>query len=180
LALSLAQVKILYARRDIKKGEEICFTYVGFDDVGERITPEMSREELQKRWGIVCDENCLCYDKKYIQKLNYGKELDTAIVGPGMNPSVSLARVNKLLELEKELNLLQVRMKRTLFDGFQIGIMRKKTMKLGLDYVNEAYELAKRIAHPEYNGLVKMYKMYMELPSAHTVYLLHDRFHKKC
>jgi len=51
---------------------------------------------------------------------------------------------------------------------------RKKTMKLGMDDVSEAYELAKRIAHPENNGLVKMYKMYMENPSAHTVYLLHD------
>jgi len=48
-------VKIRYAIRDIKKGEEICFAYVGFDDIGERITPEKSRQELQKRRGIVCD-----------------------------------------------------------------------------------------------------------------------------
>jgi len=46
----------------------------------------------------------------------------------------------KIVELEKRLNLLQVRVKRTLFDGFHIGITRKKTMKLGLDYVSEAYE----------------------------------------
>jgi len=57
-----------------------------------------------------------------------------------MNPSVSLACVKKIVELEKRLNLLQVRVKRTLFDGFQMGIMRKKTMKLGLDFLSEAYE----------------------------------------
>jgi len=173
-------VKILFAVRDIKKGEEICISYVLFDDIfmnfGEYANLEVIRLGLSQ-YGIVCDANCLCFDKTYSQKLYDGKRLDDWITAarPEVNPSIALTRVKKLLELEKELNLVEVRMKRTLFEGFRIAIMRKKTRELGLDYIREAYELAKRIVHPEQNELVKKYKKYMDDPSALKADLWNER-----
>jgi len=53
--------------------------------------------------------------------------------------------------------------------------MRKKTRELGLDYIREAYELAKRIVHPEHDELEKKYKKYIEDPSTLKADLLNER-----
>jgi len=166
-------VKILSSLRDIKRGEEICIAYAGMDYIGESMGPVVAREVLKSKWGIICDEkSCLCYDKAYNAKLKELKELDDEIIRLRYNPVAALVLVKKLLELEKVLNLLQVRMTRSLFDAFEIAITNESTVKVGLEFVTEAYELAKRIAHPERNGLVKKYKKYMENPSSHLFYLM--------
>jgi len=170
----LIQVKILYALRDIKNREEICFSYLPLVEIFGNGTPDYFRQLLKYKWGIVCDQNCLCFDKTYIQKLNYRKELHKQIFLTKSFPAVALNYAKSLLELEEELNMLQARMKVTLYVAFVHAIGNAETVELGVGYITEAYELAKRIAHPEHNEDVKMYKKFMEDPSSHKAFWLNN------
>jgi len=165
-------VKILYALRDIKEGEEICYSYVSLEEILGNRTPEFSRQLLKHKWGIVCDQKCLCFDKTYNQKLNARKELYKQIYLSKWYPTIALNYTKSLLELEEELNMPQSRMKVSLYVAFTHAIGNARTVELGVRYITEAYELAKRIAHPEHNRFVKEYKGYMEDPSSHRAFWL--------
>lgn len=73
-------VKVLSAVRDIEEGEEICFSYIGFNDVGCDMTAEMSRWFLEGKWGIKCPESCLCRNNNALERIREARELDHDIM----------------------------------------------------------------------------------------------------
>jgi len=174
---------ILFSLRDIKKGEEICNCYTGFDYPSRFETPEKSREVLQRQWGIFCDQNCLCYDKAYCDKIKRRSELNAAIMRFKLTPSSAgrkkipetLALLEELLEFQKEMNFEVINRWLMLDVGFQIAITKQDSVELAIRYITEAYELVRRIVHPEHNEQVKKYQMCMRNPQTHRYYLTMEK-----
>jgi len=149
-----SQINILIALRDIRKGEEICRSYVGFGLITKMVTPEFTRRILRDVWGIVCDKNCVCYDKAYYEKIKLGWELRLSMVRFESAETVNEVFVegNKCVELENQLKLLAVNVRRTLKDGYQINVSEMSSRTLLIVAIESEKQLRN---HPEYNEQVK-------------------------
>lgn len=73
-------VKVLSAVRDIEEREEICFSYIGFNDVSSNMSAEMSRMLLEGKWGIRCPYLCLCRRHNALKRIKEARELDRMIM----------------------------------------------------------------------------------------------------
>jgi len=150
--------------RDIKKGEEICITYTAFSNLEKTETPEMSRLVLLSKWGILCDENCLCYDKAYFEKIQQGRELTKAMARIGdsktRTESFALAAETKMRELKNDLNMSMAMLKKTLDDrdGFQITVKEMTSAEFVVEFLKEAYELKLRDREQSRLVATKKYK----------------------
>jgi len=137
-----SQVNILFALQDIKKGEEVCISYLGFDDIGGNLTPDMGRQLLRANWGITCDQNCLCFNQAHLEKVKRGRELNETLIRFGTAENVSEAQAigQRCLELQKGLDISMTVVKRTLKDGLVITVKEMKStgedeLQLLVDYV---------------------------------------------
>jgi hypothetical protein len=86
-------VFILSSEKDIQKGEEICISYAQCDDPGNSTTPDMARDRLVGKWGIVCTLGCRCYDRNLALLWPKMKLLDAKIMSSGSQGDVSSALV---------------------------------------------------------------------------------------
>ena len=72
---------VLYAEREILKGEEICIRYRNMLDVRiDYTTAESYRDFLRTKWSINCPGNCFCRRKKTQKLLKEARTLDEMIV----------------------------------------------------------------------------------------------------
>ena len=64
-----SKVKILYAQREIRIGEEICISYELLSEIFYELSLTLAdiailrrrgKERLVKKWGIICNADCLC------------------------------------------------------------------------------------------------------------------------
>jgi len=146
-------VKILFALRDIKRDDEICISYVRFNDLHRTETPEGSREVLRLRWGIICDENCLCFDAAYCENIKKGRELDnvmgliTPLGSVVCKSSKILGTVKKCLRsalMAADLDLSVIIVKKTPHEeGYQVAVKEMNSFESGMRFLNEVYESAK-------------------------------------
>jgi len=129
---------------DIKKGEEICVSYFGYDDLHSTMTADNARLFLQHQRGIVCDENCLCFNEEHLQKIKLGRELAKALVSLGSaviqrhNGAEAHAAAERCVELQRLLPFSIIVVKRTPTDGFQIIIKEVQAQELISNYLDEA------------------------------------------
>jgi len=142
---------ILVSLRDLKKDEEICISYVvGPLNLSETRTPEMIRENLRLKWGIVCNPNCLCFhDRFYCEKIKFARVLEKAmrlIVESGSvgNADVESYITTRLGQLERNGGLRElsvIGLKRTVELGFQILPMEVNSALSLIEFLtNELFE----------------------------------------
>ena len=65
---------------------------------------------------------------------------------------------------------------RILFDAFQVAILKKATLKEGIGYITEAYNIACAVFSPN-SSCAKDFKMYLDKPSNHHYYLARESQH---
>jgi hypothetical protein len=166
------QVKILYSERPIEEGEEICIAYVSYDDISSNLSPTKTRFSLQTEWGITCPEDCICRDTERHEIVQESRELDSLIyhMGSTNNPAGALRAVKKLVDnLESHFHILTNK-QRAYYDGFQIAIMKRKTIPLGKVYAKKSYDIISSLKHPLSEDVLDL-KQWMEDPRTHTNYL---------
>jgi hypothetical protein len=62
---------------------------------------------------------------------------------------------------------------RTLFDAFQMAIMKKSTLPEGIEFIREAQQIMSSAVSPN-SAAAKRYKSYLENPSSHRYYLMNE------
>ena len=170
------RVKVLFAVRDIQMGEEICINYARLDDPDNPRSPYRTRAILEGKWGIRCPENCYCWNKNVLKLLTEARELDASIPHLAATGRVSEAMetVEKLLKIRESMQASFILMKRTFYDGFTVGILQKKTMEQGQEYIRRAFEISANIvSNPDSPQSLK-YEKYMKDPSKHPSFLMEE------
>jgi len=78
------------------------------------------------------------------------KALDSSIFALGSQgkTGAALMAVTKLIENHEILRSSLISKERTLYDGFQIAVTKKKTCKQAEEYLRQAYEIASSILSP--------------------------------
>jgi hypothetical protein len=171
--IAFLQVKILFSERPIEEGEEICICYANYDDVGSKLTHVESRLLLQTKWGITCPDDCPCRDTERHKIINESRELYSMVYQMGCtgNPEGALRALKKLIEnLESHIHSL-MNLQTAYNDGFQIAIMKRKTIPLGIEYVKKSYDIRSSLQHPLSPKILE-YKRWVENPRLHRNYLL--------
>jgi hypothetical protein len=126
-------------------------------DASKTLSAEICRAILEVKWGIVCEPSCLCYDAGMQRILERSRELDSKILQfASISPDRSLGAVKQLLENHGRMGSSFIGKERTLYDGFQIAIVRSKTMSLAHKYIREAYEINSSIMHPKSEKTLKL------------------------
>ena len=169
------KVKILFSEREIQEGEEICFSYKNHTDISAGVSFEYGRSILNLKWGIRCPPTCLCYDHEAEKIKNKCFQLDKDIMDLAVHGQVekALTKAKSLLKYEEENGYSWCSKKRTLYDAFQVAIMKKKTLKEGEEYIRKVCEIMHRILHPDSEDCRK-YDTYAKTPSSHRNYLISD------
>jgi hypothetical protein len=136
-------VKILYSTSEILPGEEICISYTGCFDFAQQLPPN----DLSK-WGFGHDADCAWLNSPSLIKR--GHELDEMIKRDSLcKDGRAFLYVAELLSIHDSLgSFMGLLRSRTLFDGFQIGMMRKKTVEKALEYMKESVRMDKMVANP--------------------------------
>jgi hypothetical protein len=91
-------------------------------------------------------------------------------MGCTMNPEGALRALKKLIEnLESHIHSM-MNLYRAYNDGFQIAIMKRKTVPLGIEYAKKSYDILSSLQHP-LSPKVLEYKRWAENPRMHQNYL---------
>ena len=177
-------VKMLIVRRSIKEGEEITIAYldhfdpVRFNDATTARGAGLGKLILSEKYGIKCSSDCACHEEVYLEEVQRAGELDAMILKQGSYGKVqdALRNVDSLLRLfdkpDSATSAPTTRL-RALYDGFQIGITKRATLKKAMKYAKEAHVLAVHVYGSGSEEAVK-WKRYLEMPSSHRNYLLRD------
>lgn len=168
------ETMILFCKREIAVGEEICINYQSYTDITRNITAQQARSVLQKKWGIYCPRNCFCYDKEMEKIIVKSKKLDQKLFGLASQKNTrSLDMVNELMKNHEILNSTFLNKTRTFFDGFQIAIMRKSTLPLAKMYIEKLYDIQSAIMSPESLPVKKSENLLKDM-TKHPNYLLFE------
>ena len=62
---------------------------------------------------------------------------------------------------------------RTLYDAFQMAIMRKATLQEGIRFIDEAYSIVSAAVSPHWST-AERYKRYLDKPSSHPYFLMNE------
>jgi hypothetical protein len=162
------QLKILVADCDILAGSEVSFSYAS--TVSSAI-----RAILIGLRGFQCSCTA-CQNPDIANKLDRSLELDKKIFELGSQGKTEQAiwAGESLIKLHNELNASDMEYSRVYYDLYQIAITRKKTVNLGMKYIQKAHTHALRFYGREEDEHVKKYKHFVEHPSAHRNYRLID------
>lgn len=106
---------------------------------------------------------------------NRAKELDKAIASMSheLEAEQCLRGVKKLLTLYDKITSSHVDWVKTLWDGFQAGIMTKKTLPEGIECLTQLIVILEDILHPKSESLAK-YKEFQKDPKSHGNYFLQE------
>lgn len=165
-------VKVLFAERGIKAGEEICIAYVAFNDFS------LSKERAQadalflRKWGIICPEDCACKELVLLELVEEGRRLDRDIMARASNPG-NINLVKRLLQIHDEVRTSWISKNRTLYDGFQVAISRRRTLQQGMEWIKKSHEINVAMTCESSDESEKS-KQYLKNPRLHMGYLLLD------
>lgn len=184
-------MKVVMARKPIKRGTEICIDYIPLSvtDISFRTLQEydsyyFSRKmALARKWKIVCGFGCKCdelsYDEKYqttmirianmvdyIQKC--GKESEYTYL------TNCLWMVNELVKLQCEGLYADVDLISIHYLGFQAGVMSTDTLNEGINHGRKAYELTSKLFFP-LSREVEMFRDLYQNPHLYSGYLRYDK-----
>jgi hypothetical protein len=157
-------LKILYATKNIEKGEEITISYCKT----ESRSLEERKEHLLLNYGFECDCR-VCRDTKLNKKFESISLQDKAMweAMNAQNFDKALVIGKKLIKLFDELECSQKMYARTYYDMFQVAILKKSTLQEGIDFIRKAYEYDQFSA----GGSDEEYKIFMDNPRLHPNYL---------
>ena len=144
-----------------------------YSDIATDETAMNARSILASKWGIQCPDDCVYRSAKRILTVSKARKLDEKIqqLGSMGNNVGALKDVEKLLVLHAQLNSSAITIKRTLYDGLQIRIMSKATLKKGMEYIKKDVEIGKHLLHPSSIENLRR-ESYLNNPSSHRNYLL--------
>jgi hypothetical protein len=157
-------LKLLITNRIIAAGGEITFSYT---DLGD---PSASRYLLRNKWTINCPADCLCYQPSNYYPLMKQLDEEIWIESKKGKEGQGLETVKKLLFLSDQYCPGQKR--RTLFDGFQIAVMKSDTISEGLRFLQLGYDLTVEIATKD-SEAAKIFKSFLDNPRSHPNYLIY-------
>lgn len=168
-------VVILYSEREILEGEEICINYQLHSDISVNVSAELARAVLQNKWGITCPMNCFCYEKDIEKLIAKSREIDEKIIRLASQgkPLEAFDLANQLIRNHEILGSCTLNKTRTLYDGFQVGIMKKKNVKSAKQLIEKLYEFQSAILSPDSN-VVKETERLMNDVTSHRNYLIFD------
>lgn len=169
-------VKVLFAERDIKEGEEICINYSAFLDLSKSMSSAVSRQVLQQKWNIRCPADCWCYRSDIACLVEEGRRLDSAVDDrPIDSPSSALLgikRAERLLCIHEDIHSSWITKLRTLYDGFQVAVLQRKTLPQAKEFIEKACEIQSTIFTPKSVDAMK-YETWVKHPEQHRNYLLY-------
>lgn len=166
------KVVILFAHRDIAEGEEITINYQLFNDISCNVSAELSRMVLHNKWGIICPNNCICYDKEIQKVIDRSRLIDAKIMTLAFGHSQqALDYVTELLSNHGTIKSSLLNKTRSLYDGFQVAIMQKKSLSAAKPYIQELYAIQSAIMSPD-SAEVKRTEGLMNDMSTHPNYLI--------
>lgn len=158
------KLKLLVASHTIPAGAEVTFSYAGN-------APTSARGMLLRMRGFNC--TCAaCLNPDIAAKLDHAIDLDRIIADLGRrNKTEQAIRAGEsLIKIYDEVQASDRKYSRVYFDLYQIAIMRKSTLKLGLRYIRQAHTHALRYYGREEDEEVRNVKHFMDNPSAHFNY----------
>lgn len=143
---------VLFAQREIAEGEEITINYQQSHDIAETMTASTARLALQNKWGIVCSEDCFCYDIEIQALIARSRDLDAKICTLALQGNSQLEQalevVKELMRHHETLGTSFMNRERTLYDGYQISA-KSKNLRLARDYIERVYAIASVTLSPE-------------------------------
>lgn len=164
---------VLFAVRDIAQGEEITITYQLSDDITIDMSAQMGRMILKNKWGITCPKDCSCYDENMKKLRDRSRELDKqifALASEGKSQQ-ALEYVKELINNHKILGSSMLNQQRTLYDGFQIAVMRKSSLGAAKKYIKEVYSIMSAVLSPQSSEVQEKKRMLDDI-TAHRNYLI--------
>lgn len=161
-------VIVLFSTKDILKGDELNFPYISqfskYPDVANyyNFNDYDTNSILKYKWNIECSEYCICKNKDFLNDSNLAKKLDDEILQVSYDRDLkkALKKVDNLIKIYKKYNI-SLCLERTLYDGFQISIMKKDTLPKSDGYLNELIKVNHIWHHPE-SKYIKKFKSYIE------------------
>jgi len=163
-------VNVVCALRAIRAGEEVTISYLPCDDPSTDREPAAAREVLSGHYGILCPSDCRCRDERLAALMARARELDARVfaLGGRCDTAGAVAAAEDLLALYDEARLPRLHMARarTLYDAFQVAVMRRARSAEAAGFLRRAREIHARSYHPESSAVTE----YEELegdPSRH-------------
>ena len=103
------KIKIIYAKRDIKAGEELTISYIDSFD---------KYDELKNKWGFncVCD-GCNEQNKSYNQQII---KLNNFVLNSKISSDIRIKACEKLLDLYSSKNIPVMMYQRTFYDAYNL------------------------------------------------------------
>ena len=175
------KVQVLVALREIKKGEEICFSYASHDNIGDynELTAERCRELLRGKWGIECSRNCICHDKARLKLVAKARKLDNKIVKFARlgDSDSAMDYVKQKAEILQSLGVsdYSAMTMRNCYDGFQIGIMALHTISIAKQFLLQALKVSIAF-YGEDHQHTKDWKKYLDKPECHRNFKKNERY----
>lgn len=164
------KVVVLFAHRDIAEGEEITINYQLFNDISCNVSAEFTRMVLHNKWGIICTNNCICYDKEMQKLISRSRQIDAKIISLAFgHTQQALDFVIELMSNHQTIKSSLLNKTRTLYDGFQVAIMKKKTLSAAKPFIQQLYAIQSAIMSPE-SSEVKKTEGLMNDMSTHANY----------
>lgn len=153
-----ARVEIIFSQREIEPGVEVCICYCSFASLNTerpmpataRLNPEAEFQFIQQTllntWGITCPAGCYCKDPTARQLVLEGRCIKNKVdfqAGRGWIED-ALNSGEKLLDIQRRLNLSWICKTGTELYLFQIAVRSRKTLDQAEPYikaVNQVYSI---------------------------------------
>ena len=163
-------VKVLFATKNIQKGQEITFCYKGLKNAKEF---KNRRNENMKSFGFECNCEVCTTDVRLRDKILECLERDDqifALASTGrMRQAIDLGI--QQIKLYDEIGMSQKFYQRTYYDLFQAAIAEKHTLDQGREFVRKAAEYLTIICGDGNDDDIEKYLKYASNPSLHRNYL---------
>jgi hypothetical protein len=166
---NIPDIKTLRAKKRIEKGEEIVISYV--DYASDRYSYAHAQFMLQSKWRITCPPECRCRDKVYEKNMEKIRDLEHKISSLGNRGLGALAyqKARSLLVHLIEIGDSDERGCRTLYDGFQTGIMTEKYREGAISMIRKAETLSANVNGKDADETIR-YANFTRNPSSHRNY----------
>jgi hypothetical protein len=140
-------VKVLFAERDIQKGEEICISYTHHNDITKKYSVEECSLKLLNCWNIKCPSDCCCNNDHLKSLLKEARKIyhDDFPKLMHLNSKDAVVLMRRLCLLQPEMGNSWYSIMDSCFEGFQACIMQQRTMKEALEYRALYFEIRKSI-----------------------------------
>ena len=176
----VARVIVLYALRDIEPNEEICITYTNFANLSPKRPNAVHSSEkefkliqltLQDSWGVTCPDDCYCKDIEARKLVLEGRRLFVELhswFSRGVTEK-SLVVGEKILEIQRQLNVSWFKRGLMYNDLFTIAVMNKKTLHRAEGYIRAALDIFRNVC--PYSKITEKCERRLKHPELEANYL---------